>query len=412
MKIKYIDNDPKKGILYDWKFIRKEYRKLNIPKEYYNPLKVQWENAGYCAALSDRSRGKTTEVLLLGMIMHKHYETIIHYIRQDEKTITPYSLRDLFATITDCGYIEKITEGEYNGVYYYGHKWYYAVYDENGKRVATAPEHFMICMHLAESDRRKSSYNCPRGDLIIFDEFIQLAGYGYSDFVRFSDLVSTIFRKRLCGCIYLLSNTIDITSPWFDEFCVRDDINTMEQGESRLIESPLGTKMFVEILRADTSEQSVQVNKRYFGFPNPKLSSITGKGTWATETYQHIPPAVEIDPISGERTDKERDVTVIYNKLFLRQSGKLLKLQLIRDERGVCVYVMPATKTYPDSYILTHGDITSPQEIFAFGRRGSLIEGFWKLYKENKWYYATNSDGALVSAYVSMCNDKISKMCG
>ena len=148
---------------------------------------------------------------------------------------------------------------------------------------------------------------------------MQLSGYGYSDFVRFSDLVSTIFRKRLCGCVYLLSNTIDLTSPWFDEFCVRDDVNTMVQGESRLIESPLGTKMFIEILKSDQSEQSVQVNKRYFGFPNPRLSAITGKGTWATETYPHIPSSMQINEETGEK--EEREITVLYNKLFLRQSS-------------------------------------------------------------------------------------------
>ena len=410
MKIKYIDGQEKKGILYDWKFLRKEYKKLGIPKEYYYPLKVQWENAGYCIALSDRARGKTTEVLLLGMLMNKHYDTIVHYIRQDEKTITPYSLRDLFATITECGYIEKITDGEYNGVYYYGHKWFYCNYDENGKRVDTSPNHFMICMHLGESDRRKSSYTCPRGDLIIFDEFISMSGIGYSDFVRFSDLCSTIFRKRLCGCIYMLSNTIDITSPWFDEYCIREDINTMMQGESRLIESPLGSKLFVEILKSDTSEQSQNVNKRYFGFPNPKLSAITGKGVWATETYQHIPPTFEINPKTGDK--EEREIKIVYNKLFLRQSGKLLKLQLVKDDRGLCVYVTPATKTYDDSYILTHGEITKANEIFCFGSRGTPLEIYWKLYKQSKWYYATNNDGNLIAAYVHMSNQKLRKLNG
>lgn len=410
MKIKYIDNDIKKGILYDWKFLKKEYKKLGVPKEYYNPLRIDWTQAGYCQALSDRARGKTTEVLLLGMLMNKHYGTVVHYIRQDEKTITPYSMRDLFSTIQECGYIEKITDGKYSGVYYYGHKWYYCTYDENGKRLETSPEHFMICMHLGESDKRKSSYTCPRGDLIVYDEFIQLSGYGYGDFVRFADLVSTIFRKRLCGCIYMLSNTIDLTSPWFDELCIRDDINTMEQGESRLIESPLGTKVFVEILKADASEQSQNVNRRYFGFPNPKLSAITGKGTWATETYPHIPAQSVTNPLTGEK--EEREIKVIYNKLFLRQSGKLLKLQLVSDERGLCVYVTPATRTYEDSFILTHGEIQTDREIFAFGQRGTPLEMFWKLYKQNKWYFATNSDGALVAAYVKMCNEKLRKLSG
>ena len=410
MKIKYIDDDPKKGILYDWKLIKREYKKLQIPKEYYYPLKVNWENAGYCIAMSDRARGKTSEVLLLGGIMNKLYGTVIHYIRQDEKTITPLSLKDMFTTLEECGYIEKLTDGRYNSTFYYGHKWYYCLIDDTGKMIEKAPDHFMICMHLGESDRRKSGYNCPRGDLIIFDEFVQLSGYGYSDFIRFADLVSTIFRKRLCGCIYMLSNTIDLTTPWFDELCIRDDINIMEQGESRYIESPLGSRMFVEILTADKSEHALNVVKRYFGFPNTKLAAITGKGTWAVTTYPHIPPTYTVDPVTGERT--ERSIDVLYNKLFVRQSGKLLKLQVVRDERGLCVYVTPATRTYDDSYILTHGEITTDHEIFCFGNRGTYLEQVWKLYKQNRFYYATNSDGALLFAYVKMCNETLRNMSG
>lgn len=410
MKIEYIDGEYKKGIKYNWKQIRKEYKKMKIPAEYYFPLRVDWEQAGYCIAMSDRARGKTSEVLILGAIMNKLYGTIIHYIRTDKESITPMHMKDLFSTLTECGYIEKLTDGKYNGVYYFGHRWYYCRYDEQGKREETAEDHFMICMHLSESDRLKSSYNCPRGDLIIYDEFISLSGYGYSDFIRFADLTSTIFRKRLCGCIYMLSNTIDRNSPWFDELCIRDDVNIMGQGENRYIESPLGSRMFVEILTADQSIQTEHVNRRYFGFPNPKLSAITGRGTWATETYQHIPPTQYTDPETGER--KEREIRIIYNRLFVRQSGKLLKLQIVKDERGICVYVKPATRTYEDSWILTHGDITSPREIFAFGSHGTPLESVWKLYKQNRFYYATNADGALLFAYVKICNEKLRNMSG
>ena len=108
--------------------------------------------------------------------MNHHYGTIIHYIRNSEKSIRPYSLRNLFPVIQDNGYIDRITEGRWNSVFYYGHCWYYCNRDEDGRIIEKCEQHFMFCMHLGESDDRKSGYNCPKWDLIIFDEFIELSG--------------------------------------------------------------------------------------------------------------------------------------------------------------------------------------------------------------------------------------------
>lgn len=404
-EIEYIDNDEIKGIKYDWKMIKREYRKLKIPKQYYNPCAADPEKCGYVIALSDRTHGKTTETIILGMLMNKLYGTIIHYIRNAKDSITPYALRDLFPVIQENGYIEKMTDGQYNGVWYFGHKWFYALYDENGKRVETAPEHFMICMHLSESGNRKSAYNCPRGDIIIFDEFIDVSGYGYSDFINFSDLVSTIFRKRQCPIIYMLSNTIDINSPWFDELCLRDEIETIEHGENRYIESPLGTVSFVQLLEPDKSEQAQTFIKRFFGFNNPKLAAITGRGKWATEQYPHIPTNVE-----RKEKEEQEESRILYSKVYIRQSGKLLRLQLMQTEIGLCVYVVPATQTYDDSIILTHEEIHARNEFFCFGPKNSRLQLFWRLYQGNRFYYKNNYDGALFAAYVKACKEKMKGM--
>lgn len=390
MGVKYIDNDKNKGILYDWKLIEKEYKKLKCPKGVYNPLKCDFTKHGYCVAMSDRSQGKTTNPLLVGMIMNKLYGTIIHYVRCTPNMILPKMLKDLFSVIKEFHYIEKLTNDRWNSCFYYGKRWYYCSVDEDGKIIEKSPEHFMFCCSLNDADDMKSSYTCPVGDIIIFDEFIQLSGYGYNDFISFSDICKTIIRDRLSPIVYMLSNTINLSSPWFDEYCVRDDVNTMTQGETRSIISPLGTHMFVEILPANISEQRQNVNRRFFGFPNPKLAAITGRGVWATETYPHIPHNSEID----------EHATILYNKLFMRQSGKLLKLQLVKNPIGLCVYVVPANETYKDSWILTHAEIYDRREIYGLGNRNTILDIYWKLYKANKWYYTSNMDGALVSAYI------------
>lgn len=394
MEVKYIDNDPEKGIKYDWKKIRREYKKLGIPKYFFNPLKADYENCGYNMALSDRSRGKTTQSLLLGMLMHEMYGTIPHYLRNDDDMIKPKQLKDLFPVILDHGYVQKITHDKWNSVYYYGSRWFYCLRDDDGNIVEKCPDHFMRCISLDDVDKLRSSYSCPRGDMIIYDEFIKLGGYGYSDYVRFSDIVSTIFRKRLCPFVIMLSNTIDRNSPWFDEFCIRDEIEMMQQGECRYIETVEKTKLFVEIMQPDSSELRKSVNMRFFGFPNPKLASITGKGAWATEHYPHIRPAKDSEP------------EILFNRLFMRQSGKLVKLRLVRDVVGLCVYVTPATKIYDDSVVLVNSDITDPREVFGFGACGSWIQSIWRLYNANRFYYATNSEGELVRAFIKSVQTK------
>lgn len=389
VKISYINDDQEQGILYDWEKIKKEYQKLKCPKRVYNPLKVDIPNFGYIIAMSERSEGKTTNPLLVGMIMHQMYGTIIHYVRNRPDMITPKAMKDIFTTILQYHYIEKITDGEWNNVFYYGKRWYYCNTDETGRIIEKCPQHFMFCCTLPESDYLKSSYTCPVGDLIILDEFVMLDGYGYSDFVHFSDICKTIIRDRTSAIVYMLSNSVDVSSPWFDELCIRDEANTMQQGESRQIVTCEGTHIFFEMLEKNTSEKRSAVNQKYFGFPNPKLAAITGKGTWAVESYPHI-----------RRIEDDEDFHVLQNRLFVRQSGKLLKLQLVKDRTGFAVYVTPATRTYNDSVILTLGEIREKNEVYGFGAKGTMLDVYWRLYKANRFFYATNIDGAIMRAYI------------
>lgn len=403
--IKYIKNDPNKGILYDWDKIRKRYRELNIPPEFFDPLPNDFNPIlfGYFFALSDRIRGKTSETLILSLLMYDMYGTVSHYLRCDDDTIKPKMLSDLFATIREFGYIEKITDGRWNDVYYYGQKWYLCLRDETGKIIEDDKRNFLRCMSLNQSDELKSSYNCPRGDIMIFDEFIQLKGYGYNDFIKLHDIISTVFRKRISPIVYMLSNTIDFTSPWFDEFCIRDDVDNMIAGESRTIETEMGTHIRIDVLENDKSIDRQETNRRFFGFPNPKLGAITGKGVWATESYQHIPSDYDAK-MDGNESES------LLNKLFLKQSGRIIRLELVRNSIGLCVYVRPATRTYSDSIILTAGEITEPREVFGFGADGSLINAIWRLYRANRFYYATNKEGCLVAAYIKFVKAKLQHM--
>ncbi len=396
------DNEKKLGIQIDWQLVRKEYAKLKCPKSTHNPLKADMENTGYIIDMSDRSRGKTTNKLLLGLILFKLYGIVLHYVRQRKEDCALKSLRDLYKTVLEHKYIEKIFGNEYNDIEYIGKRWYLVKRGADGSVKYSCEDNCTFCVGLDESDGLKSTYNAPRGDMIFHDEFISTV-YGYNDFIRFSDICKTIIRDRLSPVIFMSSNTINLNSQWFDELCIRKDVEMVEQGDSKYIISPLGTHIFFEMLNPDTSDVRENVNKRFWGFPNPRLASITGKGKWATESFQHIPLYRDSEAVQPR---------TLQNILFLTMAGKYVKLKLVDDaERGVCVFVTPASKVYDDSIILTADDIHSKREVFGIGK-GTFIEAYWRLYDKNKFYYATNAEGALVRAYLGYYKSKYAKMKG
>ena len=83
MKIKYIKNNPKYGIDYDWNLIKKEFNKLKIPDDVFNPFKFhKIEGGKYYFDISEREVGKTTNWLLLAMCVNKLYGSEIVYMRE------------------------------------------------------------------------------------------------------------------------------------------------------------------------------------------------------------------------------------------------------------------------------------------------------------------------------------------
>ena len=225
MKKEFIDGKRTNGIIYDYPTIRKEFRKLKIPTEFYNPSKCPFDKCKWFINLSDRSTGKTTNWLLFGMIMNKLYGTVIQYVRQTNDMITPRNSKNLFDTILDNNYVSKLTDGKYNTIVYKAKRWYYAIADDNGEIIEQKNNHFMCMLSIDNAENYKSSYNAPYGDIIIFDEFIGKYYYR-NEFVRFNDLLKTIIRDRQAPIIVLLANTIDKNSQYFNELEI---YNTVQQ---------------------------------------------------------------------------------------------------------------------------------------------------------------------------------------
>ena len=386
-KIEYIGGDPDNGIKYDLKLIRKEYKKLGVPKMFWNPSKGPLEQSRTFCVLSERSIGKTTNAILLGMVYWKLYGTVIHYIRTSETMIENKFIKDLYAVINnpEYGYIEKITDGKYSSVLYHARRWYFCNYDSNGKVLDRCPKHFMICLSIDRNELHKSGYNCPTGDFIIFDEFIQKY-YNPDAFFSFYDLHKTIARDRQCVTTFFIANTIDVNSEWFDEMLISDTVNTMRKGSREMITTEEGTNVFVEILEPSKEQRKKKaiLNKLYYGFKNPKLGSITGNVTWSVKEYQ--------------RLEKGDEIEVEYAKnIYIEYYKKLVRCRIVKTANvGVIAYCTKASGYYKDSIVLTNNYVHDRQHVYGI-HAVPILE---KMYKEHMFYYGTNNVGAVVEKFM------------
>lgn len=386
MKIEYIDGKMENGIDYDWKHIFKRYRDLNVPKEFnilpYFNLKARWQ-----IMMSDRSNGKTTNILLIGMCMYYDYGTQIQYIRQRETMTAPKVSKDIFRTILQFDYVSKITDGRWNSVEYKAKRWYMCNRDENGTISEMDSNHFMMMLSIDRQEDYKSSYNAPLGDYIIFDEFI--GKYTpINEFVEFNQLLKTILRERMSGMIFLLANNINTEHQYFEELEIMETCRLLTRGDKQLVTSSRGTKANVVLFasRVQQKKERSLVNKLYFGWKNPLLSSITGERDWAIDDYQHEPKGLT-------------DVNVLASNMYIQHNNIFVRLE-VRSSNEIPVYIhcYRVQDIHDDSIVFTLKDIKDKRFIFGVGYT-KLHKWVHNLYKRNLFYYRTNTIGTIVTDF-------------
>lgn len=385
MTHQYYENNPRYGIIYDWALIKKEFLKLGIPKDVYNPYKFHKVVSGkYIMDISERDTGKTTNWMLLAMTINKIYGSEIIYIRERMEMITPANSRELFKTILAFHYVEKLTDGQYNSIRYNSRRWFYW----NTETGEEALEPFMMGWGLDENYNKKSSAQLPDSDIIIFDEFI--SPYNYMDeIVTFSDSLKTIIRERESPLIVMLANTTELHSHWFKEYEIYDYIQELQPGEHREYVSSGGTIIdvgFVGKSEKTMSEHRKKHNAMFFGFKNPKLNAIRGGG-WAMKIYQH--------------PYKDKDPESILQNRYIRHNGVLLRLELMySEEHHYYIVVHRAYEIQDDSIVYClDTQLESFQYKYKWGT-GKIDKKIWQLYEQNKWTYVSNMEGSLVDDYI------------
>jgi hypothetical protein len=393
--INFYDGKEEHGIIIDWQKVFRKYhqimRSCKAPLELFDPSTAPVNEAKYFVYMSERASGKTTNWLLIGMILFEMYGIQTQYIRQTDDMIKPSICGEIFNVILTFHagrYIKEITSNRYCGVYIHWKKAYFCNYDDNGKPDNIAPEPFLSFLSIDQNMNYKSGYNAPRGDLILFDEFIGNT-YRINEFVDFIDLCSTIIRKRKSPIIVMMSNTINYNSTYFHELEISREVKKLKVGQNRLIETEKGTKVYCELIGLKPSAIKSQINRLFYGFKNPRLAAITGgEQTWSFNPVPHIV--------------HEENEEVLNKSLRIDCGDIFLQVEVLETEsRGlICNVHESSRKIFDDTIILTNGDITSREQMFGIGK-GSLCKLVWKLYSENKWYFDTNETGSMVENYVN-----------
>lgn len=387
-EIKYKDGEPQNGIIVDWKKVFKYYDMLKCPKGIYNPSKeLDPESAEWFLLISTRSTGKTTNLLLVGMILFLMYGIQTAYIRQKDYMTAKQNLDKLLSVIQQYRYIEMLTDGKYNSYYYFGHQMYFVKIDETGKRVDKS-EAFLQALAISNNEDYKSTLNMPKGDFIIFDEFIS-SEYSPNEFITLCDLLKTILRDRLTGKIFMLANTTDYYNEYLRELYVLDEILKVREDEPFIKLTRQKTRVYVHLI-GNRNKQRAKVNTLYFGFDNPKLASITG-GAWAVESYPHIA--------------RDEDRRIISKDFYITFSGKILQLELCNSPAlGWHVIVHRAYRISDKGIrIYTIEEIKEKREAYKFGDL-PIDKRLWKLYNANRWYYTNNDEGFTVDSFVNRAN--------
>lgn len=385
--------------MYDIKEINKTIDRLKMPKEYRRRI-VNLENFfthDITIQLSIREdAGKTTQAMILGLVLNKLYGKTIEYLRCDRDQTTKGNVETLFDVVLKNGYVKKIWK-EYNTIIYKPLVKKFFLAFENEKGEIEFEDKKAIC-HVSSNEeylRLKSSYNNPDGDYIVFDEFIDTSRSTIKQMVEFQNNISTIGRKREDCHVLMLGNNINQYSFWWEEFTIENEISSLNYGSIIDKRTELGTTLYCEMLEISDkqNERISKKNLRFSGFNTPKMAAFNGLQAWQGSSYPHIPDEkmLKDEPFLSTVWLRHRNRYVRFKMYYTAENGYFI----------YCHFSEPPKKK--DSIILTTDPIRC-NEFYGFceneNEKSKKIGKFiLDCLHNNRVYYSTNSVGELISDY-------------
>lgn len=395
--------------MYNIRDINKELDKLKMPKIYRNRivnLEKFFSNDITMQLSIRKDAGKTTQALILGLVLFKLYNGITtEYLRSDKEQITKGNIETLYDVILNAGYIEKLFPDQYNTIVYKSMvKKFYLAYksvNDAGESIIEYMSDLPIC-HVAcneEYIRLKSSYNNPRGFFILYDEFMDTNRATQRQMIELQNNISTIGRNEdfKYTHVLMLGNNVDQYNFWWSEFTIEKEISSLKFGGYIEKKTELGTSFYCEMLEVSEEQKEKIKDKliRFSGFNTPKMGAFNGIEAWQGSSHPHIPYL--------ELLNK----TPIYNLLFLRFHNRYVRFNLYKDaDFGYYVYIHDSNPPRKKDCIVLTDQVLAFNEMYGIGE-GSLnkkhkkrVQIIMSLKEDDRWYYESNSVGDFVTAYL------------
>lgn len=239
--------------------------------KYVNFDRIDSTGANIRMMYSMRSNGKTYGALLKCMELAKNHGGTFFYLRRRSAECTATKMKKLFLDVPFEQYLgEDILIGAEGGEFFTYRR-------QKEKRVDKT-----VIGYYGSLDKANELKSTKFVDttLLVYDEFLssRLTGIELIDeYTLFINTISTIRRTRPNFVVYMLGNTVNRHSVYFDTWKI--NINDIGFGDIKVYEYEAGNRIAVEYAKTDIDDTN-----KLFVFGTPKEQAIIN-GVWETSAY-------------------------------------------------------------------------------------------------------------------------------
>lgn len=370
---------------------RKEIiKELNnwMSDKHYDIRNLIKNDSEYLMAFGEKSNGKSTGAQIVLCICYWLFNVQSVLLRLYDEDFKKGRAEKMFGGLPS-GFIEKLTKGKYDTIYYKKFAWYFAKKDYEKDEIICDDEPFCFRQCILNAG---SSFQMPKVELILFDEFIRKDTQRNvpDEFVEFQTVVSTIKRDKESLQIFMMGNTVNYFSVYFKEMGL-SNIRNQKQGTIDVYQyGESGLSVAVEY--CDTPIGKNQSSNRYFAFNNPKLKMISN-GAWQLDIYPHLP--IKYRP---------KDILMKY---YIKFDDKMFQCDIVyRDNNSFTFIHDDITKTpdFDSDLIYMMKEDARPNISKNISRPSFDVQNVvWNYFPQHKVFYKNNEIGDIIHAYLKWC---------
>lgn len=258
------------------------------------------KNIKYFLSFGERSAGKSYSTSL--EIVDQYYKTgaITGIARRWDDDWGQNVANTYFDALIENGEIKRLTNGEWDSVYYYGHKWYLSRWDNEEDKLIKDEQPFAYAFALNTWEKTKAS-QYPTMQMLVLEEFIsrRYVGADNVEFQLFLNLISTLVRDRGDFRIVLLGNTIaKYGNPYFICMGIEKRVLKMKPGETIVFsDDSKALKIAVEYTLPPNAKGVKKASDILFEFTDNSAARQITSGEWQIENhYPSLPLGTRIKP--------------------------------------------------------------------------------------------------------------------